>query len=360
MQKQKIIFTVTNNLEFDQRMHRICQTLSSQYEIELVGRNYLSTNLKRQDYAQTRLSCFFNKGKLFYLEYNLRLLFYLFFSKVDIVCAIDLDTIVPCYYVSKLTNKKLVYDAHEYFTEVIEVVSRPKVQKIWQMVESYFVPKIKNAYTVSEGLQKLFTEKYNVTFGLVRNISSIKHNATKSTTIPYLIYAGVVNEGRGIKELLEAMQSIDMELLICGYGDVFDEMSAYSAELQVSHKVKFMGNIPPAQLAELINNAYAGILLLENKGLSYYYSLANKFFDYIHGEIPQITINFPEYQILNEKYHVALLVPLEVSKIVSTLNELIDNKELYHTLVENCKIAKQELNWENESQTLLKIYQELK
>lgn len=80
---RKIIFTVTNDLTYDQRMQKICRSLSNAgYEIELVGRERsFSLLLSNESFKQTRLKCIFNKGKLFYLEYNLRLLFYLLFQK---------------------------------------------------------------------------------------------------------------------------------------------------------------------------------------------------------------------------------------------------------------------------------------
>lgn len=54
-----------------------------------------------------------------------------------------------------------------------------------------------------------------------------------------------------------------------------------------------------------------GINLLTDEGLSYRYSLANKFFDYVHAGIPQICIAFPEYKKLNVEHEVALLTNLE-------------------------------------------------
>ena len=132
----KIIFAVTNDLTYDQRMQRICRSLSKAgYEVELVGRvRHFSVPITYEPYQQTRLKCFFNKGKLFYLEYNLRLLIYLTFSNFDACCAIDLDTIIPVYLIGRLKGIKTIYDAHEYFTEVPEVVNRPFVKSIWEWI----------------------------------------------------------------------------------------------------------------------------------------------------------------------------------------------------------------------------------
>ena len=125
---KKIILAVTNDLSYDQRMHRICGSLArAGYRVELVGRQLpWSKPPAERPYRQTRLACRLTEGKGFYLEYNLRLLFYLLTSRFDAVCAVDLDTIVPAWIAGRLKGAFLVYDAHEYFSEVPEVVGRPR------------------------------------------------------------------------------------------------------------------------------------------------------------------------------------------------------------------------------------------
>src|ERR1043165_8632147 len=149
-----IYFTVTNDLSYDQRMHRICISLANAgYRITLVGRKLkTSISLQQRPFAQKRLRCFFNKGFLFYAEYNLRLFFFLLTQKMDGICAIDLDTILPCLFISKLKAVPRIYDAHEYFTELKEVRTRPAVKKFWTGIERFAVPKFQCGYTVSEGL----------------------------------------------------------------------------------------------------------------------------------------------------------------------------------------------------------------
>src|SRR5262245_47943057 len=148
--KKKIVLTVTNDLSFDQRMDRICTSLhNAGYVVLLVGRRLKHSRvLVEKPYAQKRLKCFYNKGKLFYAEYNLRLFFYLMFSmSFDAVCAIDLDTILPAFFAARIKGKKIVYDAHEYFTEVPEVIDRPAVKKVWEKVAAFTIPKVSHAYT---------------------------------------------------------------------------------------------------------------------------------------------------------------------------------------------------------------------
>ena len=65
---KKIIFCVINDLVFDQRMQRICTTLANNnFHTELVGRILGNSKpVATFPFLQTRLTCFFNKGFLFY------------------------------------------------------------------------------------------------------------------------------------------------------------------------------------------------------------------------------------------------------------------------------------------------------
>lgn len=358
---KKIIFAVTTDLNYDQRMQRICTSLvNGGYKVELIGREWkLSKPLLPQKYGQHRLKCWFSKGKFFYLEYNLRLFFYLLFQRADAFGAADLDTALPVMLQAKFKNKPFVFDAHEYFPEVPEVIARPKIQKFWRWVEKTIVPETALRYTVTESLAEIFTQNYGFPFATIRNISRLNAIQIPEKSTRFLLYQGAVNAGRGLEILLEIMPEIEAELWICGRGDLFDALQNRSKELKLENKVKFLGYVLPDELAEITRKAYVGLNLLENLGLSYYYSLANKFFDYLHACVPQVCINFPEYETLNQKYEVGYTVPLQKEAIKNAVNELLHNPERYEKLVKNCLLAREELNWQNEEKKLLDLYQKL-
>ena len=75
---------------------------------------------------------------------------------------------------------------------------------------------------------------------------------------------------------------------------------------KLAKKVIFKGYVKPKELPKITAKASIGLNLLENKSLNYYYSLANKAFDYIQAEIPAIHMDFPEYRQLNQTYEVLL------------------------------------------------------
>jgi glycosyltransferase involved in cell wall biosynthesis len=128
-------------------------------------------------------------------------------------------------------------------------------------------------------------------------------------------------------------------------------------EKNLQHKIEFLGFVKPGNLAALTQNAFVGLNLLENRGKSYYYSLANKFFDYIQAEVPSINMHFPEYAAINKQYEVSILLnELTATEIVNAVNKLQTDKNLYSYLRQQCRLAKKEFNWQQEEQKLLEIY----
>ena len=363
--KKRISFSVTNDLIYDQRMIRICTSLSQNgYDVLLIGRKRpASPPLSTYPFRQKRLNCWFQSGFAFYAEYNIRLFFFLLFLPIDVLGAIDLDTILPNLLVSKLRRKIRVYDAHEYFTEVPEVIRRPGVQRVWEKVGDWAIPQFQSCYTVAEGLAKILTDRYGTPFQVIRNVPIITSELPSPSPSPpfVLLYQGVLNEGRGLEVLIQAMPQLeDTELWLAGEGDLSERLRNLTARLQLQNRVKFLGYLPPEHLRQLTPKAHLGLNLLENKGLSYYYSLANKAFDYIQAGLPSLQMDFPAYRTLQENYQVFhLLENLNVGSVVGGVNDLRLSSTKYNVIRQHCLEARQILNWKEEEQKLLRFYRKI-
>ncbi len=359
---KKIFFTVTNDLTYDQRMQRICTTLATNgYDITLVGyKKPFSRPLANKLFKQKRIHCWFLKGKSFYAEYNIRLFLYLLFRKMDAICAIDLDTIVPCLHISRWKKIPRVYDAHELFTGLKEVVARPLVNKVWTKIEKRIVPKYSNGYTVSEAIADEFKRRYGVNYFTIRNIPVLMPLAENSKSHKHILYQGAVNEGRGFEYLIPAMQWVKSKLIICGDGNFMPQLKKLIKDFNVEDRIELKGMMRPEELAVFSQSAYIGIATPENKGLNQYLALPNKFFDYIHAGLPQINVNYPEYKKLNDQYNVAVLLDdLSPENIAEKINNLLEDDVLYNRLRKNCITARSALNWQNEEKILLNFYQSL-
>ncbi len=296
----------------------------------------------------------------FYAEYNLRLLYYLLTIHIDVICAIDLDTILPCYFVSLIRRKERVYDAHELFTEMKEVITRPAVKKHWMKIERFGVPKFIHGYTVSYSIAEEFKKRYKVNYDVIRNLPYKKQLQFLPENETCFIYQGSVNEARGLQNLVLAMKKVNATLHIYGDGNIAGTIQQLIIEHELQDKIEMKGKVLPVALDKLTSRYHAGINLVEPIGLNQYYSLANKFFDYIQAGIPQLTMNFPEYEKINNEYQIAeLIYDVDMNNIASALNKLLNDAEFYINLKSNCIKAREMFVWENEEKKLVEFYKNI-
>ncbi len=362
--RKKIVCTVTNDLITDQRMQRIATTLQENgYDVTLVGRE-LKDKYETDPYVFNthRIKCLFNNGFLFYAEYNVRLFLYLIFHSYDIINSVDLDTVIAGIFASKIMGKKVVLDAHEDFIESPEIVNRPKVKRFWSLIEKFAFSRVQLLYTVSGSIAEKFSKRYNREVGLIRNMPESKDRQVlqKKSQKFVVLYQGALNIGRAIPQLIEAFQELDMELWLAGDGDLKADILRQIDELGIQDKVKYLGKLKPEELRLVTQQADLGVNLLEHLGESYYYSLANKFFDYVMAEIPQVCIDFPEYRRLNTEFEVAVLLDnVKPLTIREKLQNLRVNSTLLEKLTSNCRLAKKSWNWETEEKKLIEYYQAL-
>ena len=368
----QILVSVTNDLTTDQRVHKICTSLEEEgYKITLIGRKLKSSTPLNRSYKTKRMRLFFNKGFLFYAEYNLRLFFKLLFLKKDILIANDLDTLLPNYIIHKLFGCKLVYDSHELFTEVPELIHRPKVQKIWLSIESYIFPRLKNVYTVNDIIAKIYHEKYKVPVNVIRNIAPALQNKNIDTALAekikgskkMLVLQGAgINIDRGSEEAVEMMQYLENTVLyIIGSGDVFPLLEEKIIELQLQNKVFLLGRRPYNELMEYTKIADLGLSLDKNTNLNYEYSLPNKIFDYIQAKTPLLVSNRKIIQQIIEENNIGKVAKTHNAKeLAEIVSEIFNNTAQYKLWKENLIIASEKFTWENESKKLKKIYHSLK
>ena len=366
---KKILLSVSNDLVYDQRVNKVCNSLIDMgFDVVAVGvKGKNSEPLPQRKYKMVRFHNFFHKGVLFYAELNLRLFFYLLFKKCDVLVANDLDTLLPNVLISRLKNQKLVYDSHEYFTEVAELVSRPKKQAMWKRIERYCFPKLTHIITVSDSIADIYRNEYGKEVKVVRNIPlqrTYEVRKTKSDLqLPenkhILMLQGTgINIQRGAEELVEAMQYIENAvLLIIGGGDVIDRLKMMVKTLSLEANVLFMSRMPFEQLYDFTVHADIGFSLDKDVGINHRYALPNKLFDFIRARIPVLVSDLVEIRKIVEQYNIGVVLPDGSPKTIAHhTNALLQDVERYKTLKNNTIKASEKLCWENEEQVLKSVY----
>ena len=385
-----IIVAVTNDLVTDQRVDRTCRALTADgWRVTLVGRRLPhSPELAPRGYAVRRMRLLFRRSAAFYAEYNIRLFLLLLFSRADAVFSNDTDTLAACCLAARLRCKPLYYDAHELFPDVPELQGRPRVQNVWKWIECKALPHVTQAFTVSQSVADEYRRRYGIDMTVVRNvpdrisnfefrISNFKITQTikqsSNQAFSTLLYQGVVNIGRGIREMIDVLPLLpDCRLVVAGDGDLLEQMKAYAAALPWHDRVVFLGRVQPDRLRALTAQATLGLCLLEDLGLNYRYSLPNRIADFAQAGVPVLATDFPEIRRVIEEYGTGTLVePLPADKkgeaytqYIARLAEAVrDALRHWRDLPEQeyrrrFARAADELNWQHEQKKLLAAMQQ--
>jgi glycosyltransferase involved in cell wall biosynthesis len=338
---KKFVLMMTSDFTYDQRMNRIYDVISQDNDIVIYHRNEKS------------IKTIFSSGFLFYLEFNLRLFTKLIFNRYDVVYAVDTDTLVAAGFASWFKKFYLIYDSHEYFIGVPELQDQMIKKFIWKTVENWFVKKTHLCLTVNDSLAQILSDEFQTRFYSIRNVPYLSIDVEKDKgTNPYFIYQGALNEGRGIEELIEVMKLFKQyHLYIVGDGDLKMKLQEVARKFNLDNIV-FTGKKLPSEIKEITSSALIGFNLLSKYSQSYYFSAANKCFDYINALIPSINMAFPEYLSINEKYGIGECIQnVDIKTITFAIEKILDTNN-YSSYVDGCKRAREEYNWENESKKL--------
>jgi len=371
--KKKITVSVINDLVTDQRVNRTCLELHLMgYDVLVVGRK-LKTSLPMPTlpYSTKRMKLWVTKGALFYAWYNWRLFWLLLFTKTDVFWSNDLDTLLANRWASKLKRKPLVFDSHEYFTEVPELEHNTFAKKVWKSIEGSIVPKLKHCITVNESIALLFKEKYGNQFNVIRNVP-LKNNTAKQKNrkdlgmpedkIILILQGSGINVDRGAEELVLALKILpdNYHLYIVGSGDVIHILKKMADDENLHSKITFVGKQPYNELIQYTMNADAGITLDKNTNINYELSLPNKIFDYIQSGIPVISSDLIELRKVITHYQVGSLVKeVTPEAIANSIQVFFTTPLVYQQAKANTIRAAAELNWEVEKKVLYELMEKI-
>lgn len=370
--KNKVVLSVTNDIEFDQRVHKMaCSLMDLGFDLTVVGRYRNFSKPIDRPYKTFRFRLIFNKKALFYAEYNIKLFLYLLWYQFDVLVANDLDSLLPNFLISKIKRKPLVYDSHELYTEVPELINRPLVRKVWLTIERIIFPRLKNVYTVNDAIADIYHLKYGVEVKVIRNIAPRLTDVTKNLTLQQkinpegkkmLIMQGAgINMDRGAEELIEAMQWLPETLLyIIGSGDVFESLKNLVKDFKLGNRVFILDKMPYHELMEYTKLADLGLSLDKGTNPNYENSLPNKVFDYIQAQLPLLVSDRKVVADLVSQNDIGFVIdeitPKNIAKII---HEIWSNKDLQIQWKNNLLKVCAEYNWENESKKLESIYTNL-
>ncbi|KEY18074.1 glycosyltransferase family 4 protein [Kaistella antarctica] len=359
----KVIVSVFNNLYTDQRVEKVCESLSTAgYEIDLIGNSWGGLPQMERPYPFSRIILKTKILRYAYVEFQWKL-YQQLLKKADkncILLANDLDTILPNYLISKKFGIPLVFDSHEIFTEM-PALQRRFTQKIWRSLQRWLIPKLTYMMTASESYADWFAKTYEIERPITVQNFPVKianlQDYFKINSPKIILYQGVINPSRGLDQIISAMKSLEnAELWIAGDGPKKEELESLTKTLDLESKVKFLGKLLPKDLREITKNADVGLSIEENNGLSYYYSMPNKVSDYIQARIPVVVSDFPEMRKVIDRFATGEKIS-DHSQLAEKIEIVLRNGKLFYKVALDKAAA--ELCWEKEEPKLLRLFKKV-
>ncbi|MFO7617483.1 MAG: glycosyltransferase family 4 protein [Bacteroidales bacterium] len=363
MEGKRVILAVTNDLVGDQRVHKVAMSLLKLgHHPVLVGRKLPYSEAVDRPYTCFRLRLPFRSGPLFYACYNFRLLLYLLLVKADIFLANDLDTLPAIFLAGRLRRKRIVYDTHEYFTEVPELVNRPVIRWFWRCIERRIFPRLRVVYTVNDSIAEIYKGLYGVEVKAFPNLPAINRGEPAAGRLPesfaghpLILYQGAVNVGRGLAEMIRAMVHLPgCRLLVVGSGDILEDLKFMTSRMELSDRIFFAGRVPFNDLAWYTRQAVIGISLEQDIGLNYHFALPNKLFDYLHAGLPVLASDLPESGALVRRVDFGIVVDrFDPEYLAETILGMVNDPDRLAVWRSNALRAAPDYVWENQEERLV-------
>lgn len=267
-----------------------------------------------------------------------------------------------------LLGKKVIYDAHENVPN--QILSKTYIKPAFMRRIIAFIAKLSehigalffvSVISVIPEIVSRFPKKKGL---LIRNLPLLRLVKGTGAIIEkpedkfLIIYAGGLTDIRGIKETIQAIESIDnVELWLIGQWS----SDAYFEECkqeQAWDKVKYLGFKRLEEVFDHLDAADLGLCVLYPEP-NYLKSLPVKAFEYMTFGKPIIMSNFPYWEKVFQGS--ALFVdPYDVEEIKEAIQKIINNKSLAKSLGENGKsLVLSEYSWEAEEKKLLALYNKL-
>lgn len=288
---------------------------------------------------------------------------------LDIIHANDLKGLIIAALIKKRIHPEvqIVYDAHEYETEINGLKGVQK--KVYQYLEKRYIQEVHQMITVSDTIANEYVRLYGVeqpvvllnvprfSFDKDRKYDLFRERFNLRIDQRIFLYQGYLMPGRGIEVLLESFNQLQDDndvIIFMGKGILKELIKSYSH----TGKIFYHEFVDPKKYLNFTASADVGISFIEDISLSDRYCLPNKLFEYMFCGLPIICSNLPEMKKLVEAHSIGVVAK---ENSVAGFREAIEALNLLGLsyFKQNIPYASSIYSWSNQEKKLIKLYSQL-
>ena len=275
----------------------------------------------------------------------------------------------------------VVYDVHDLFLEsgTASILPRP-ARGLLRRYEARLVSGVAALVTVNDGLAEILRGRYGAKrIEVLHNYPDrwsppssrprfIREAAAIPDEAPIILYHGVLATGRGIEQVIRALQTPELDnvhLVLMGFGERRDAYSEAAGSPSLNGRVHVLDPVSPADLLSWVASANVGAVLHPGSRLNDYNKTPNKLFECIAAGIPVVASDFPLMRriVVDDPAGMlgAVCDPSQVEDIASAFGSILalDARAAEGLRARCIAAAHSRWNWQSEAVRLTALYDEL-
>ena len=271
--------------------------------------------------------------------------------------------LIPIGIILSLLNRNIVFDIHEdSFLQIqskkwLPTRLRTVMAHLYLFLLNYAAKRFSSIITATDGIAETLDTKTCVlkNYPILGELSSVEGKSSRNV----IAYLGGVAYNRGLSQRAAIGSTAICDVVIAGPFQHQAEREKFEKEGGFEF-VKYLGRIDRPAVKCLLNDSFAGLVLLKPEPY-FLESLPIKMFEYMEAGVPVIASDFPFWKALLEPYECAIFVdPDNLEQIIEAVEKLRSSQELVNHMGQNGKWAVQEnFNWTIEEKKLLALYHKI-
>lgn len=272
--------------------------------------------------------------------------------QVDIIHATSGSSIIALDFIRR-QHAKFVYDFRVPFNNNRSLLNFYK-RTVFSLVQPDWVMFVD---PISLQQYRNFFGRNNCSYiPIATDLEQFQPNNINSDRPPRMLFAGVLRQDKGLKDLLAAMKIVsetcpELELLIAGYGPLQGEVEEVS---QLNPRIKYLGFVPNSDMPDLLNNVDLYVLPSYREGFS------RSVLEAMACGLPVITTNVGGMGILQSAKAAIVTKPGQVTQLAEAITSLISDKDLRKSYSYRARsYVEKNHTWSTVTNNILALYSDI-
>ena len=219
-------------------------------------------------------------------------------DSIDVVASHNVWVLPMCFWLSRATGAKLVYNAHELETEAIAM--RGVKQRVAQKIESRYIVRCRVVSVVNESIADWYENRYDIPRPVVvGNVPVVRDEPADlrarlglGDDVMLYVHTGNLVHGRNIPLILDVFaRHADKHVVFLGDGHLRGEVDASA---RANRNIHLLPPVPPDMIVSNVREADVGLCLIEHVDLSDQLSSPNKLMEALAASIPALCSDLVE------------------------------------------------------------------